>query len=361
MAAAAAGESRQAMIVAVEQYDDLAELANVDNDASIGGGANGFGDCDIEEAGLDTIEFFLAPSVVGEVSGGKDLEEFADEFTTWVPAPPERCRQLAVKDVKQLLRQMDTDPNTAKVIGYKEFPYTARGKLLGANRQVEREYWLQLSNVEKRLGNCDNLAILHVHYADLWGASPRTREHITQMNIRHTVKDSKAVPGKNAYWKKCPEENKWPEMGGRRVPLMGPLLATGWEWRDKISVSPTMHQLLMDAEICARKFRSITVKTPDASAALEGQRQALILSVQQDQTPGLHGLAVESDANLLKSSLQQLGWGVERGRGLGLADTKLAIQRFAESVSGSGAACLLAFIGHGVEMGGNIFLVPKDA
>ena len=96
------------------------------------------------------MEVFLDPSVVREVSRGEDLQAFADDFTGWVPAPPERSREFAYADIQQLLRAMDRNANTAKVIGYKEFPYTAGGKLRGEDRMIEREYWLQLSNVGKR-------------------------------------------------------------------------------------------------------------------------------------------------------------------------------------------------------------------
>jgi hypothetical protein len=95
-------------------------------------------------------------------------------------------------------------------------------------------------------------------------------------------------------------------------------------------------------------------------AASTGMRRALIVAVEKyDDLAELAN--VDYDANLLATTLETLQWKVKLVSGLGLKDTTRVIKEFAESVSESGAACLLAFIGHGVEMGGNILLVPRDA
>ena len=94
-------------------------------------------------------------SVAKELAGGQDLDAFAGEFAGWVAAPVEESREFRPGDVERLLRLMKKDPSTAAVIGYNEFPYTDGGKLQGPNREIEREYWLLLTNVDKR---CDRFA-----------------------------------------------------------------------------------------------------------------------------------------------------------------------------------------------------------
>jgi hypothetical protein len=101
--------------------------------------------------GAMELEVFLNGSVATELAGGQDLEAFAGEFAGWVAAPVEESsRQFQPDDIERLLRLMHQDPSTATVIGFSEFPYTDGGKLLGPDRVIEREYWLQLTNVDKR-------------------------------------------------------------------------------------------------------------------------------------------------------------------------------------------------------------------
>ncbi|KAJ1468772.1 hypothetical protein T484DRAFT_1920103, partial [Baffinella frigidus] len=99
-----------------------------------------------------------------------------------------------------------------------------------------------------------------------------------------------------------------------------------------------------------------------AAATSAGTRRALIVAVEEYDDKEIRNLAnVDFDANLLKTTLQKLGWEVEMLFGPGLEKARAEVDRFAESVAGSGEACLLAFVGHGVEAGGHIFLVPRDA
>ena len=96
------------------------------------------------------LEVFLNDSVAKEVAGGQDLETFLGEFAGWVPAPFEGSREFLHGDIELLLGKMKDDPNTATVFGFHEFPYTAGGTLQGPEREIEREYWLQLNNVGAR-------------------------------------------------------------------------------------------------------------------------------------------------------------------------------------------------------------------
>ena len=90
-------------------------------------------------------------------------------------------------------------------------------------------------------------------------------------------------------------------------------------------------------------------------------RRALVVAVETYDAPGMNLANVNFDAHLLGMTLENLGWQVEVVWPSTLEDTRSAISGFAAAVSESGAACLLAFIGHGIETGGNIFLVPRDA
>ena len=80
-------------------------------------------------------------------AGSADIEEFARRFAGWTASAE---RQFAAKDVKELLVAIDQDSATFQIIGYSEFPYSNGTKLKGCNRQIEREYWLQLVNVDQR-------------------------------------------------------------------------------------------------------------------------------------------------------------------------------------------------------------------
>ncbi|KAJ1469077.1 hypothetical protein T484DRAFT_1852925, partial [Baffinella frigidus] len=155
---------------------------------------------------------------------------------------------------------MGERPSVATVFRFKQFPYLERGTKL-----VEREYWLRLDDVDKRLGNHDNIAILHVHYMDKWGDGHadvlREHEVISQMNIRHTVKD-RDTPGKPVF--KTPalstpslDEDKWVEKKGQEVwgPKTNPFPEGVWRWREDRALSPAMHQLLLEAETCTEKCR----------------------------------------------------------------------------------------------------------
>ncbi|KAJ1466512.1 hypothetical protein T484DRAFT_1861464 [Baffinella frigidus] len=321
------------------------------------------------------LQVFLNDSAAKDLASGQDLDAFADEFAGWVAAPVEGSRQFNNAEIELLLMKMEQDPNTATVFGFHEFPYTAGGTLQGPDMQIEREYWLQLNTVDKRLGKHDNMAILHVHYKDKWQLhlpkntvyannlrhSVRQRTTISQMNLRHTVpaQGSAARPS-NAYWEKCVSMDQWREMKGVKV---FKIPSGGWDWREDATFAPAMHALLMDAEACTWRVRSIKLDAPSVSAdAASGGRRALILAVEKYTSPALQGLVnVDNDANRLKQTLQRLGWVADVERNGSLEDVKRSIEGFAASVAGSGEACLLAFIGHGVEVGGNIFLVPSDA
>ena len=96
------------------------------------------------------LEVFLNESAARYAAGSQDLKTFAEEFAGWASAPAEQTREFLDSDIQKLLSLMDKDAGTAAVIGFKEFPYTKGGALQGSDCEIEREYWLRLSNVGAR-------------------------------------------------------------------------------------------------------------------------------------------------------------------------------------------------------------------
>jgi len=178
------------------------------------------------------IEVFLNKDCTPE---GTPLNEFAEAVAGWSPSPPS-TREFSVPDIRNLLEQLQGGRAQVEVIGWNEFPYTQNGKLQGDRCLIEREYWLKLINVSQHVAGEDGLAILHVHYAGRFVHPRHKRDYsvITQMNIRHTVRPDVAVPGENAYWKKCLDLDKWREMRGS---MLLELPQGGWRWREQ----PDLH------------------------------------------------------------------------------------------------------------------------
>jgi hypothetical protein len=98
----------------------------------------------------EELEVFLNEAAAQRVAGGRDMAAFASEFAGWAPAPAVQTREFLESDIRRLLSLMEKDSSTATVIGFNEFPYTKGGTLQGPDREIEREYWLQLSNVDAR-------------------------------------------------------------------------------------------------------------------------------------------------------------------------------------------------------------------
>jgi hypothetical protein len=140
------------------------------------------------------------------------------------------------------------------------------------------------------------------------------------------------------------------------------LLQSGALWAETTNLAQTQQIMRGQGEMVECEVVGIAGGQLGGALSRVGARRALIVAVEKYESAALAGLAnVDNDANLLKRTLQKLGWGVEVVQNVGLDDAEEAIGRFAESVAGSGDACLLAFIGHGVEVSGSVFLVPRDA
>ena len=101
------------------------------------------------------LEVFLNKSAARYAAGSQDLNTFAEEFAGWASAPAEQTREFLDSDIQKLLSLMDKDASTAAVIGFNEFPYSKGGALKGPDCEIEREYWLRLSDVGARYPRSD--------------------------------------------------------------------------------------------------------------------------------------------------------------------------------------------------------------
>lgn len=249
------------------------------------------------------------------------------------------------------------------------------------------------STKPRRLAGDDGLVVLHVHYADKWHDNVGQKGKcnvILQINLRHTVRNwdhasvwcssthnqqessetfrewqvnpEVAVPGVNAYWSKCQDLDRWKELHGEpifRIP------AQGWRWRENREIrdarwdngfAPVIHDLLKEAEKCTQWVRALKAVALEISP---GTRKALCIGVEEYTSVTKLGNAVQ-DTVCLKSRLQALRWSVDSVYNPGQRVFKEAIEKFADAVENSSDACLFAFVGHGVELQGEHFLLPAD-
>eukprot|EP00961_Rhodomonas_salina_P277762 3753574-Rhodomonas_salina.1 len=280
-----------------------------------------------------------------------DLVEFSARFARWAPSES-GARGFNNNTIKLFLRKVEEDGFIADVIGFSEFPYSHNNTLQGADREIEREYWFEVSSDYAQLSGVDKLVILHVHYAGKWHNShdKRDRSTITQINIRHT-----ASCQEHAFWKKCADLDMWREKYGRSI-LAIP--AGGWKWEQHPEVSQAVYKLLSIAERCRTYVRGRKGKLLEDFR----KRRALILAISNYDNkscfPDLPNV-FEDGTNLCKV-LRQREWEVILKTDLSYAAMRDVIADFLESEKDE-EACMFCFIGHGIGVNGNHYLVPKDA
>jgi len=133
------------------------------------------------------------------------------------------------------------------------------------------------------------------------------------------------------------------------------VLAAGGGVEETLNLSET------EAKIRGAKECDVVAVDAVEAGAPVSKRRALILAVETYESAALAGLQnVLTDAYTLRSTLQRLGWSAEVRANVGRDEAWAAIRAFAKEVAESGDACLLAFVGHGIEVGGNVFLLPRD-
>jgi hypothetical protein len=308
------------------------------------------------------VDVFLAKDTA-TISDWRDTaqsnESFALDFARWTSRPSvEPNREFAYGDIWELLKATDK----VRVIGYNEFPYTRRQPK--DEWELEREIWLDLGALGPAAAGPHKLGILHVHYAAPWSddRSKRDRSVITQVNVRHTTES----PQKD-FRLKSQQLNKWREDHGRS---MAKLPKGGWHWQNAAGENEDkklqmLRKLLRKAEESTTLVRALTFSAAqhdrrETSPAL--QRSALIVAVSEYECDNVANLTNPIiDAAKLKAVLDQLGWHVEMAVDLGLRDMERKIKKFADGKATGESDCLLAFVGHGIEINGRNYLVTADS
>ena len=96
-----------------------------------------------------------------------------------------------------------------------------------------------------------------------------------------------------------------------------------------------------------------------ASAASADRRVALVIGQSAYQhAPALANPA--NDAKAVAAALERLGFDVVSGFDLGNADLRKTVRAFADKLAGADVA-LFFYAGHGLQVGGENFLIPIDA
>ncbi|KAJ1487835.1 hypothetical protein T484DRAFT_2180788 [Baffinella frigidus] len=324
---------------------------------------------------------------------------------------PEATRQLQPSGWTSFYKNWDKKVLSGAVVPtcVIDFPFADRPtptnphglNLQGDDRHLERMYCFKEVDEDTRV-------VIHVHTLVRWGdrgkLHPNSRARkVTSVNVRHAKNISGqfqqdgggfslgVVPvdgtlrsdwrrrfnrglGGQLEWvwadpKSFPaSENRqraassYQEVRGV-IKLGESLLQSGALWAETTNLAQTQQIMRGQGEMVECEVVGIAGGQAGGVALSRVRaRRALILSVERYESAALAGLAnVDNDANLLKRTLQKLGWDVKVVQDAGLDDAEEAIGRFAESVAGSGDACLFAFIGHGAEVSGSVFLVPRDA
>eukprot|EP00961_Rhodomonas_salina_P180204 2432050-Rhodomonas_salina.3 len=306
----------------------------------------------------DVDVFVNANSSKLQKEGADSFDSFGERFACWT-ALEENSRAF---DQARIARFLDLvkEPNNFEVIGFQEFPYTAGQKLSGELCYIEREFWLEVDSEDAAVSGDDGYVILHVHYAGnfLRNVGDRDRSTITQINIRHTP-----CYREEAFHRKCKDLDRWRERRGTRLVKIDETL--GWKWRKHPNWHPAVAKILAKAERCTQWVRGrkeVEISEKTVSPAEEAaKRRALIIAVSRYDSTDFQNLAnVLEDAGKLYDVLRQMGWKVEICQNADQGAIRREIRNFLASEKDEEAS-MFAFIGHGIEVNGNHYLIPNGA
>ena len=244
---------------------------------------------------------FLNSETLSEMQASHvSIDDYAYQFgylvSTADSAPP--SRSLDAGGVGRFFDRVAQ--GQTKVVGFNEFAYSEHGQRHGNDRLIEREYWIKVKNDPMRV-------ILHVHYLGCWNSflNRRDRSLITAANLRHAVPKHNPV-GVPVFHEQCKAFRQWREKRKFKLDL-GP--GGPWDWQRDRGRHPQLHDLLMAAERCARRVRSIA-PADILQARRIGARHALIIAVDQYPPPLPRlGNPVRDGCNL-ESVLLDFGWEV---------------------------------------------------
>ena len=249
----------------------------------------------------------------------------------------------------------------------------------------------------------DRRIILHVHTPFRWGdrkqKDPKQRtEFVTSANVRHAwLQKDGQYEQEQGKWFLVPKakvlQTGWRELSGD---------VTTWRWdtersipkaeradRDVVGRYDEVRRVIQLGESLRYKQRTETLSWKASQAAIRGgmpeekeyevvavdtaadsavqskpiaARSALIVAVSEYECDNVANLAnTDIDAAKLKAVLLQLGWHVEMATDLGLKATEKKIKEFAKSRATGESDCLLAIVGHGIEINGRNYLVTADS
>jgi hypothetical protein len=210
-------------------------------------------------------------------------------------------RSFSAQSVDQFYENI-TNGNV-KVVGFSEFSYSRHGTLAGDDQQVEREYWVKVKNEALHV-------IVHVHYQGQWSSfqNRRDRSIITAINLRHAV--PKRNPSKVPVFPLlCKAFGAWREKRKHKISVDPP-----WDWRHDTARLTHLRSLLVAAEECTRRVRSLDFGSVPSIApgpwGADGARRALILAVNDYVPPAPSLQNPILDAINLQKALLDLGWEV---------------------------------------------------
>ncbi len=208
-------------------------------------------------------------------------------------------RSFSLHSVEQFFENIAN--RKVKVVGFSEFSYSKCGTADG--ELVEREYWVKVTNEALHV-------IVHVHYKGLWSPfkNRRDRSVITSINLRHAV--PKRNPSKVPVFPLiCKAFGSWREKHKYKISVDPP-----WDWMFDSTRFTHLQSLLIEAENCTRRVRSldsesVPLKIPKPGGA-KGARHALILAVNDYAPPAPSLENPIRDATNLQEALIDLGWQV---------------------------------------------------
>jgi hypothetical protein len=281
------------------------------------------------------------------VDDGSPLEKTVEDIANWQLSEE---RSLSAQQQNAFFKQIEDKSLPYRIVAANEFPYTHNQTLKGKDRQVEREYWIQVRGGKEHI-------LLHVHFSGRWKANwwERDRSEVLQANVRHSV--SQPTPKTQIFHKKCFDMNCWREKRGTKVKN----LPAKWKWRQDRSANTALSTILDEGEKCTRFVRSMQASPDLVGLEMHSSCYALVIAVGDYTDPGISNLnnAIADGASLV-GSLKKLGWLTRFLANPTHDEAQKELRDFYRRASVTKSTVLFCFVGHGFVVRNEEFLVLKD-
>jgi len=281
----------------------------------------------------------------------------AEDFPGWNLQEEKSIEDRQRTSVNELYERLKSCDDNLEVLGFNEFPYTCGGSLKREEWRIEREVWFLLRATSE--GVPPTYIVFHLLFAGMWRESREERDCSVVGKVR--MRSSTKVRSKKHYVK-CTDTTKWDSAGGG-LDLRSSSMAR-WRWREGAEGEESMAKVrgwLVRAEQEAPFAQAVTVG-PCWNLAGTRRRAALIVCNQAYRRarcfPELYNPV--PDGRQLGEVLEELGWKVEFRVDLNLEELVGAVRCFRDAIGDNESAAMLAFVGHGVEVHGKLFLLPTD-